>query len=339
MTDAPHHARWKDQGSFGPGQPSISKPFSYNDNTPMVPSDGGNQYNVTNTSTIGATSTYPPSQPLNSGRLEGNNFGRGIFEEGLTASPSAGAHAFPDNTTVPFNFDWDSSFEAFSDFTKSYDPQGELVNELSQQPHLQDFSIPQPVPAQVHGTSSFPISPPTTSTGIASQAAILPPPPPSVARTSGKRKSGTEQTPAALDRPDTTGSGLMGDIHGSTPLQHSKTSPASTVSGGGMTETQLDHRPSYKRSRSTSANNLNLAGLVGSKTSSASARASSAAIPRSTLEGEGQGGGRLPGVHRPDPATRLPDVPPILPSEKVFPIQIGSELFRLSGASISSDGK
>lgn len=30
--------------------------------------------------------------------------------------------------------------------------------------------------------------------------------------------------------------------------------------------------------------------------------------------------------------------PSILPPEKVFPIQIGSELFRLSGASISSDG-
>ncbi len=31
-------------------------------------------------------------------------------------------------------------------------------------------------------------------------------------------------------------------------------------------------------------------------------------------------------------------IPPVLPPEKVFPIQIGSELFRLSGASISSDG-
>jgi hypothetical protein len=29
----------------------------------------------------------------------------------------------------------------------------------------------------------------------------------------------------------------------------------------------------------------------------------------------------------------------VLPSGKVFPIQIGSELFRLSGASISSDGE
>ena len=32
------------------------------------------------------------------------------------------------------------------------------------------------------------------------------------------------------------------------------------------------------------------------------------------------------------------DIPHVLPHEKVFPIQIGSELFRLSGASISSDG-
>ena len=32
------------------------------------------------------------------------------------------------------------------------------------------------------------------------------------------------------------------------------------------------------------------------------------------------------------------DIPNILPHERVFPIQIGSQLFRLSGASISSDG-
>jgi hypothetical protein len=31
-------------------------------------------------------------------------------------------------------------------------------------------------------------------------------------------------------------------------------------------------------------------------------------------------------------------IPQILPRERVFPIQIGGELFKLSGASISSDG-
>lgn len=31
-------------------------------------------------------------------------------------------------------------------------------------------------------------------------------------------------------------------------------------------------------------------------------------------------------------------IPNILPRERVFPVQIGSELFKLSGASLSSDG-
>lgn len=31
-------------------------------------------------------------------------------------------------------------------------------------------------------------------------------------------------------------------------------------------------------------------------------------------------------------------IPKILPHERVFPIQIGSEVFKLSGASLSSDG-
>lgn len=49
-----------------------------------------------------------------------------------------------------------------------------------------------------------------------------------------------------------------------------------------------------------------------------------------------------PGILR-DPAVNSArkwntDIPGILPHEKVFPIQIGTELFRLSGASISSDG-
>lgn len=56
-----------------------------------------------------------------------------------------------------------------------------------------------------------------------------------------------------------------------------------------------------------------------------------------------------PGILRGDPglpqdAAHQPrrwntDIPHILPHEKVFPIQIGNQLFRLSGASISSDGQ
>lgn len=45
-----------------------------------------------------------------------------------------------------------------------------------------------------------------------------------------------------------------------------------------------------------------------------------------------------PGIMREPTRASFTDVPHILPHEKVFSIQIGSQLFRLSGASISSDG-
>jgi hypothetical protein len=52
--------------------------------------------------------------------------------------------------------------------------------------------------------------------------------------------------------------------------------------------------------------------------------------------------GPAPGILK-DPMIVAPrklntNIPNILPYKRVFPIQIGSELFRLSGASISSNG-
>ncbi len=41
---------------------------------------------------------------------------------------------------------------------------------------------------------------------------------------------------------------------------------------------------------------------------------------------------------QPNSVQLLSRIPLILPHERVFPIQIGSELFKLSGASLSSDG-
>lgn len=42
---------------------------------------------------------------------------------------------------------------------------------------------------------------------------------------------------------------------------------------------------------------------------------------------------------RPPSEKSISKIPEILPHERVFPIQIGSELFKLSGASLSSDGE
>ena len=49
--------------------------------------------------------------------------------------------------------------------------------------------------------------------------------------------------------------------------------------------------------------------------------------------------GRVIDVSKPRRIVESPSGHDVLPAGKVFPIQIGSELFRLSGASISSDGK
>lgn len=65
------------------------------------------------------------------------------------------------------------------------------------------------------------------------------------------------------------------------------------------------------------------------------------AKPAVTQQRARQNGGGLepPGILQAGKESRASSSVPVLPAEKVFPIQIGSELFRLSGASISSDGQ
>lgn len=60
---------------------------------------------------------------------------------------------------------------------------------------------------------------------------------------------------------------------------------------------------------------------------------------RSTPSSSGER--KPPGILRDDADARVRngEIPIVLPHERVFRIQIGSELFTLSGASLSSDGK
>ena len=61
-------------------------------------------------------------------------------------------------------------------------------------------------------------------------------------------------------------------------------------------------------------------------------------VPSSIANG-GKGPIKTPGVLRTGDAALLRNGQPTLPAEKAFSIQIGWRLFRLSGASIMSDGK
>ena len=59
---------------------------------------------------------------------------------------------------------------------------------------------------------------------------------------------------------------------------------------------------------------------------------------------QSRGNGRMPigtwitSPKEPSADEHVLHIPKILPHERVFPIQIGGELFKLSGASLSSDG-
>lgn len=63
------------------------------------------------------------------------------------------------------------------------------------------------------------------------------------------------------------------------------------------------------------------------------------AIRASSSVANGKGPLKIPGLLRTADAALLRNGQPTLPAEKAFAIQIGWRLFRLSGASIMSDGK
>jgi len=81
------------------------------------------------------------------------------------------------------------------------------------------------------------------------------------------------------------------------------------------------------------AQNGGLGGNNGTKTNNASSATTPLDERRST---------EPPGILRSASVSQArklnTEIPHVLPHERVFPIQIGQELFRLSGASISSDG-
>lgn len=251
-------------------------------------------------------------------------------------------------------WDWNTDFP---DFTRFHEPQGELVQEL--QRTVEDasnyFALPQPV---ARGESE-------TAASLAEQTAVLqqtpesiiqspaqmppavagprppdPPPPParmsSIAstQTSLKRKSESEPSSAILP---------VGE-----PQPPPAKKPAKTRSSSNTTPvvTQADRRPMATRSQSAASATGTAAAPRPTLTAEKSVESTtpregepSSARPAATEEEQ-----TSPATERASAANKSRKIVEIsskfnniLPAGKVFPIQIGSELFRLSGASISSD--
>ncbi|KAJ4288571.1 hypothetical protein N0V90_011808 [Kalmusia sp. IMI 367209] len=223
----------------------------------------------------------------------------------------------------PLAWDWGNAID-FTDFSNHYEPQGELVQELqTQHAPTTDFSIPLPV-TDTEPLHKSPQQIPSAQPAVVQNPLSPPPKPPQrlSVQTGMKRKADSEPNPG------------ISQVNASTDEKPSKrqnksraSSIASTASPVVTTAIAPDPRPP--------------APLVASMTAPAALESPAQATSEVQKRKEPSKGtgpqGRVIDVSTPRRIAESRGGADVLPSGKVFPIQIGSELFRLSGASISSD--
>ncbi|KAL9064490.1 MAG: hypothetical protein Q9157_007813 [Trypethelium eluteriae] len=246
-------------------------------------------------------------------------------DSGLDSHPRNTFEAEPANYFPggPLTWEWDSP-EDFQDLARDYEPQGELVNEVEGQRSLEhDFNFREVTTdnPQIQGYFSdqftaLPFEHPqlpgqslprreSHSTGSRNP----------VAYTSGEKRKSTATTEADP-------SGPQGD---STVKRVAFSSPEKAISVSERTSTG---RPGQRHQDGGTLPQ----GSEGPEPEGVQAEGSRTK----------QSASNEPPVKRSKPNSRRDksrERKMALPAGKVFPIQIGSELFRLSGASISSDGK
>ncbi|KAF1947519.1 BTB/POZ domain-containing protein [Clathrospora elynae] len=235
--------------------------------------------------------------------------------------------------SAPLGWDWTNAID-FSDFTNQYEPQGELVQELQNQSiTTNDFSVPLPVTTTESAYQAFQHMQSATPAPNAIQAqnplsAPHPPPPrPTqqrpVVQTGMKRKLDSEASSAVSQSASVATENPWKRQNRS--RQASDASPTSPI-----VPALADTRPP-PMTRVTTAS-------AASEPAPQTTPQENAPVERQKEQSKGTGPqGRVIDVSTPRRVQGSAGGLDILPAGKVFPIQIGSELFRLSGASISSD--
>lgn len=212
-----------------------------------------------------------------------------------------------------------------------YEPTGELANE-----HVQSF--PEfDSPSSIRSSASQPLGGGATGTITSPQAAV--------------NLNGNSGSATLFIQPPLPKSVLKRkaehDLTSSTDIGTSK-GQQSLESGGPKRRSVSFERMSAPTSRSPGdVSSVPPELQTGQRTShsgpasAARGRARQSSSSTTPRAGAHVPSGGVPAQSRPGRSSRVPSATPpsILPPEKVFPIQVGSDLFRLSGASISSDGK
>jgi hypothetical protein len=235
---------------------------------------------------------------------------------------------------------WDEFPMNAQDFVPAYqepDPVGILVREpQNPRPDLNDFDIPRPVSSvsltpsggQPASRTSQPVQRSARSTSI------------STSQSAAKRKAELE-----LERRDTeeeeADPAPQDEMFGQSPRRYSDTQSPNAMSPtndgpqalpvSSAPPNSTSHKTSDRRDSPPPAAKLAGDGPPPEKRQKTDRGASETSVSSSRQVG---GGGRLRRI-----LEAPKDTSSVLPAGKVFPIQIGPELFRLSGASISSDGR
>ena len=222
-------------------------------------------------------------------------------------------------------WDWDAPYDGISDTTSPYyyEPQGELLNEPQEhRPSVSEFKVPQSASGAgaVTGAGSDWMLPDSTEGNA--PVSRQPSSSPTVSVAGVKRKapadrepSGSHSKPPELKR--VTLSRSQSGEDGQVPSDGAE--PAST----GLAQKS----PATTTSTTTSAQGQTRTESADNPRPNTTTTAKKSLRPPASTSKRSQDPSS-------DSSTTL-----ALPARKVFPIQVGDQLFRLSGASISSDGQ
>ncbi|CAE7030285.1 hypothetical protein CFE70_004108 [Pyrenophora teres f. teres 0-1] len=272
---------------------------------------------------------------------------------------------------APTGWDWTNSVD-FSDFAQQYEPQGELVQEFQSQVNpTNDFSIPLPVTPRETAYQVFQQNQSATPTPNALQPQIShsPPPPPPPVRPQQHQQQQHQQQPQQLQpqqpQPHQPQSQPQQPQSQQPQPQQQQQKPvvqtgvkrkidSEPTSGSAITAENPPKRQNKSRQSSDASTTSPVASVPAearpspmSRTTAHTATSEVAPQPvsrentqtgRRKEQSKGTGPqGRVIDVSTPRKIQESPGGLDVLPAGKVFPIQIGSQLFRLSGASLSSD--
>ncbi|KZF23956.1 hypothetical protein L228DRAFT_85816 [Xylona heveae TC161] len=231
-------------------------------------------------------------------------------EQRQQQTPNAGSY---------YEMDWGNSILGPPDFSNLYQPQGVLLEDPSdQRAPAQGFTIPSPVV-----TSSGEQSNPNTAPDISAAAAR------SHGHNQLKRKADPNISSGSRSAPSATPAISIGeDARGPSQKRATVHAPEDESEDKLTPENPSSFFPKHKNeSRPPSSSLQSLKPVNGLRPTP----------PRRASGGEGVLITDPPGILRTIDGKHHLETDLALPHDKVFPIQIGSELFRLSGASLSSD--